>query len=97
MRGLGRGRGGEGLHESPMKGHNYNLLPQIFSKFSAFGMRQPLPNPPRPAEQHVVLKVLTENKVFYFSKRALCADITPNFSKFSAFGMRHPSPTPPAP
>ena len=26
-----------------------------------------------PPKRHVVLKVLTENKVFYFSKKALCA------------------------
>ena len=31
-----------------------------------------------PTKQHVGLKVLTENKVFYFSKKALRAGTAPN-------------------
>ena len=35
-----------------------------------------------PPKRHVVLKVLTENKVFYFSKKALCAGTACNKGYF---------------
>ena len=48
--------------ESPVKGHNFEFLPRVF-KFRALRMLHLL-------KQDVVLKVLTENKVFHISKRA---------------------------
>ena len=49
--------------ESPLKVHISESLPHIFSKFRVFWI---LPTPKR----HVVLKVLAEDKVFYFWKMA---------------------------
>ena len=55
--------------ESSVKGHNYDFFLSKFSKFRAFGMLHPPKWP-------VVLKVFTENKLMYFSKRALRAGNT---------------------
>ena len=55
--------------KSPIKGRNYNFFLTNFSKSRAFGMLN-LP------KWCVVLKVLAENLLIHFSKRALCADNT---------------------
>ena len=51
--------------ESPAKGYKYEFLSPKFTKFRIFGMLHP-------PKGHVVLKVLTKNKVFYFPKSILC-------------------------
>lgn len=54
-----------GGDESSVKGHNHKFSPQTFSKFRVFQM---LHTPKWP----LVWKVLTENKVLYFSKQRHC-------------------------
>ena len=57
--------------ESGVKGHNFEFLPENFPNLGHWEWYTP-------TKQDVVLKVLTENKVFYVSKRALCAGTTCN-------------------
>ena len=57
--------------ERQVKGHNFEFLPKIFSKFWTLRILHP-------PKQDMVSKVLTENKVFYVSKKALRANTTCN-------------------
>ena len=60
----------ERTRKSNKRGQLWFFLP-IFSKPRAFGMLHP-------RKWYVVLKILTENKEFYFSKCALRADTARN-------------------
>ena len=53
--------------ESSVKGHSYQFFPLNFTDLGQILILQ-----------HVVLRIFTENKLFYFSKRALCVGTTHN-------------------
>lgn len=65
--------------ENLVKGHNDELLSMHFYKFRAFGILQP-------NKQHVLLKVLTQNKVFY-SQKGNYVQITQPSSKKNRSGV----------